>query len=67
LGLDYDICVVPYNFTPDVSAANPITFTVTIARPNLPDQVIYGTRTSELATSVCTIMSPYYLTSFSYP
>lgn len=63
----YNICVVPYSFTPDVTVANPVTFTVTIARPNLPEQVIYGTRTSEQPTSECTIMSPYYLTSFTYP
>lgn len=63
----YDICVVPFNFTPDPTLADPVDFTVTIARPGFPDEYVYGTRTNEQGTSVCTIMSPYYVKSYSYP
>ncbi len=63
----YHICVVPYNFTPDASANDPVNFTVKIARPGHPDQVLQGSRTSEWQTSLCSTSSPYYLTSFTYP
>jgi hypothetical protein len=63
----YSICVIPYNFTPTPTPANPVDFTVTIAKPGVPDQVIMGTRTSQMKTIMCDLASPYYLTSFMYP
>jgi hypothetical protein len=63
----YQMCVVPYSFTPDLNAANPLTFTVTMARPGFPDTIFTGVRTSEQPTPDCSVASPYYLGSFTYP
>lgn len=63
----YHICIVPWNFVPDASSQNPVTFNVTIARPGQPDQIFVGSRTNDESTTVCTFMSTYYLTSFTYP
>jgi hypothetical protein len=63
----YNICVVPYGFTPDPSFVDPVAFTLTIANPLQGDQIITGTRENELISSDCTVFSPYYVTSFTYP
>jgi hypothetical protein len=57
----YAVCVNPY------SISGVTNFTVTINRPAQPDIVVTGTRTLTDTSTVCTVGSPYYVTSFNFP
>ncbi|MFY2560736.1 hypothetical protein ACN469_24240 [Corallococcus terminator] len=63
----YDICLIASSFAPDISPADPVSYTIKVRVPGQPDQDFSGAYTSDVITMECTPEEASYVGSITYP